>query len=91
MANFLKNLQSKSPSTVHSFIMRFSIFIILKIDHVQKPCTLSPMYGVRLYNGSELSKHLSKGLLQMQKIEPDPNFHDGRKFRRQCVNVIDTT
>ncbi len=25
-----------------------------------------------------------------QKIEPDPNFfYDGRKFRRQCVNVID--
>ncbi len=26
-----------------------------------------------------------------QKIEPDPNFFYGRKFRRQCVNVIDTT
>ncbi len=26
-----------------------------------------------------------------QKIEPDPNFFDGRKFRRQCANVIDTT
>ncbi len=27
-----------------------------------------------------------------QKIEPDPkNFYDGRKFWRQCVNVIDTT
>ncbi len=25
-----------------------------------------------------------------QKIEPDPNFCDGRKFRRQCVNVIVT-
>ncbi len=32
-------------------------------------------FGVRLYGGSELSKHLSKCLLQMrktQKIEPDP-------------------
>ncbi len=51
-------------------------------------------FGVRLYGGSELSKHLSKCLLQMrktQKIEPDPHFlNDGRKFRRQCVNVIDT-
>ncbi len=29
---------------------------------------------------------------KMQKIEPDPSFfYDGRKFRRKCVNVIDTT
>ncbi len=35
-------------------------------------------FGVRLYGGSELSKHLSKCLPQMQKIEPDPNFfYDG--------------
>ncbi len=27
-----------------------------------------------------------------QKIEPDPKkIYDGRKFRRQCINVIDTT
>ncbi len=27
-----------------------------------------------------------------QKIEPDPIFFfDGRNFRRQCANVIDTT
>ncbi len=25
-----------------------------------------------------------------QKIEPDLIFYDGRKFRRQCVKVIDT-
>ncbi len=34
-------------------------------------------FGVRMYSGSELSKHLSKGLprmRKMQKIEPDPNF-----------------
>ncbi len=34
-------------------------------------------FGVRLYGGSELSKHLSKCLprmRKMQKIEPDPNF-----------------
>ncbi len=24
-----------------------------------------------------------------QKIKPDPIFFDGRKFRRQCANVID--
>ncbi len=51
-------------------------------------------FGVRLYGGSELSKHLSKCLQwcgKMQKIKPDPNFfYDERMFRRQCVNVIDT-
>ncbi len=31
-------------------------------------------FGVRLYGGSELSKHLSKCLLRMQKIERHPNF-----------------
>ncbi len=34
-------------------------------------------FGVRLYGGSELSKHLSKCLLRMRKtkkIEPDMNF-----------------
>ncbi len=39
--------------------------------------TLQSDFGVRLYGGSELSKHLSKCLLQMretQKIEPNPNF-----------------
>ncbi len=25
-----------------------------------------------------------------QKIEPDPIFLDGLKFRKQCPNVIDT-
>ncbi len=34
--------------------------------------------------------------MKMQKIEPDPFFllrtnFDGQKFRKQCVNVIDTT
>ncbi len=48
-------------------------------------------FGVRFYGGSELSKHLSKCLPRKQKIEPDPNFYDGRKFRRQCANVIDIT
>ncbi len=29
--------------------------------------------------------------VKTQKIEPDPNiFYDGRKFWRQCVNLIDT-
>ncbi len=91
---------------VWNFRMRFFIFVILKIHHAQKPCTLSHIisvnsvckdlygalcynmkwmnltiaildFGVRLYGGSELSKHLSKCLLRMQKmqkIEPDPNF-----------------
>ncbi len=34
-------------------------------------------FGVPLYGGSELSKHLSKCLLRMRKtqdIETDPNF-----------------
>ncbi len=34
-------------------------------------------FGVRLYGGSELLKHLSKcllGMRKMQKIEPDQNF-----------------
>ncbi len=52
-------------------------------------------FGVCLYGGSELSKHLSKCLPLMQKtpkIEPDPNFfYDGRKFQRQCVNLINIT
>ncbi len=49
-------------------------------------------FGVRFYGGSERSKRLSKCLLRMQKAEknePDPNFFDGRKFWRQCVNMID--
>ncbi len=29
--------------------------------------------------------------VKTQKIEPDPNFLDGQKFRRQCANVIDTS
>ncbi len=40
-------------------------------------------------------RFLSKFLLQMsktQKIEPDPKkIYDRLKFRRKCVNVIDTT
>ncbi len=34
-------------------------------------------FGVHLYGGSELSKHLSKCLQRMrktEKIKPDPNF-----------------
>ncbi len=34
-------------------------------------------FGVQLYGGSELSKHLSKCLLRMrkiQKVKPDPNI-----------------
>ncbi len=50
-------------------------------------------FGVPLYGGSELSKHLSKCLLRMRKtqdIETNPNFiYDGRNFRRHSVNVID--
>ncbi len=52
-------------------------------------------FGVRLYGSSKLSKHLSKCLLRMrkmQRIETDSIiFYDRRKFRRQCVNVIDIT
>ncbi len=52
-------------------------------------------FGIRLYGGSELSKHLSKCLLRLlktQKIEPGQIFfYDGQKFRMQCVNVIDIT
>ncbi len=29
--------------------------------------------------------------VKTQIIKTDPNFFDGRKFRRQCANVIDTT
>ncbi len=50
-------------------------------------------FGVHLCSGSELTKHLSKCLLQMRKTEnwtQSKYFYDGRKFRRQCVNVIDT-
>ncbi len=52
-------------------------------------------FGVHLYGGSELSKHLSKCLLRMrktEKIEPDPIFfYYGQKFWRRCVNMIDKT
>ncbi len=52
-------------------------------------------FGVRLYGGSELSKHLSKCLLRMRKMHKKSNrskyFYDGWKFLRQCVNVIDIT
>ncbi len=43
-------------------------------------------FGLRFYGGSELSKHLSTRLLRMwkmQKIEPDPIFHDGRKLNKK--------
>ncbi len=52
-------------------------------------------FSVHLYGGSELSKHLSKYLLRMRKMEKNRTrskfFYDGWKFRRQCVNVIDIT
>ncbi len=51
-------------------------------------------FGVRLYGGSELSKHLSKCFLRMrkmQKTEPDPNFMMDESFRGSVINVIDTT
>ncbi len=52
-------------------------------------------FGVRLYGGSELSKHFSKYLPRRRKtpkIEPDPIFfYDRQKFQRQCLNVIDIT
>ncbi len=51
-------------------------------------------FGVRLYGGSELSKHLSKCLLwceKLNKLNLIRIFYDGWKFRRQCVNVIDIT
>ncbi len=52
--------------------------------------------GVRLYSGSELSKHL-KMLATDAENEKKKNqtrsefFYDRRKFQRQCVNVIDIT
>ncbi len=48
-------------------------------------------FGVCFYGGSELLKHLSKCLLQMRKMQKIWFFYDGGKFRRQCVNGIDTT
>ncbi len=44
-------------------------------------------FGVRLYGGSELSNHLSKCMLRMQKTKT--KFYDGQIFRRQCVNMIE--
>ncbi len=44
--------------------------------------------------GSELSKHLWKCLLRMQKMQKSnliQFFYDGRKFQRQYVNMTDTT
>ncbi len=68
--------------SLHCFVLR---------DEVNElDCTVNEFC---LYGGSELSKHLSKCLLRMrkiEKIEPDPNY-DRWKFRRQCVNVIDIT
>ncbi len=52
-------------------------------------------FGVRFYGGSERSKHLSKCSPRMRKTQKNQTrsefFYDGRKFRRQCVNVIDIT
>ncbi len=52
-------------------------------------------FGIRFYGGSELSKHLSKCLPRMRKTQKNRTrpefFYDGRKFRRQCANVIDIT
>ncbi len=52
-------------------------------------------FGVRFYGGSELSKHLSKCLPRMRKNAKNrtrsKKNYDGRKFRRQCANVIDIT
>ncbi len=57
------------------------------------PCTLSPKYLYAfsfLYSSSFPIKILATDA-KTQKIEPDTNnFYDGRKFRRQYVNVIDT-
>ncbi len=75
-------------------------------NRVKVLCTLSPKFShvfricqnlscTEHHGGSKLPKHLKKCLLQMwkmQKIEPNPKkIYDGRKFRRKCVNVIDTT
>ncbi len=48
-------------------------------------------FGIRLYGGSKLSKHLSKCLLHMKNRTRSKKCYDGRKFRRQCVNLIDIT
>ncbi len=45
--------------------------------------------GFFLYSSSfPIKMHATDA--KMQKIDPDPNFfYDGRKFQRQCLNVID--
>ncbi len=52
-------------------------------------------FGVCFYGDSELSKHLSKCLPRMRKTQKNRTrynfFYDGRKFQRQCANVIDIT
>lgn len=49
----------------------------------------------RLYDGSERSKHLSKCFFKWEKPKKNQTrfkfFHNGRKFRRLCVNAIDST
>ncbi len=51
-------------------------------------------FGVRFYGGSELSK-TSQNACQDAKNAKNRTrsnfFYYGRKFRRQCVNVIDIT
>ncbi len=49
-------------------------------------------FGVRFYGGSELSntsQNACHGCEKRKKSNPIRIFYDGRKFRRQCVNVID--
>ncbi len=67
---------------------------MLNNRHPVRPLTLN--FYVFILFFSDLSSFPIKMLAtdaKMQKIEPDPIFffYDRRKFRRQCVNVIDTT
>ncbi len=67
---------------IYIFIFIFCLFHTMFViqcfvlrDEVDQLAILD--FDVRLYGGSELSKHLSKCLLRMrkmQKIKPDPSF-----------------
>ncbi len=90
-------------------VAQFDALLAILEPHIKRKttnfCELSVMkwmnltiaildFDVRLYSGSELSKHFSKCLPRMQKNakNPDPNFLWPSKlflFFRHCVNVID--
>ncbi len=65
--------------------------LIFRVSH----CTLSPKFAGVFFNFFLFlifSYQNACWGCETQKIEPDPNFcYDRQKFRRQCVNVIDST